>query len=229
MCRVWERAFVWAGGGVFAVSLAACAYAYVVPWATPAAPGGGATAAATDIGLFTIFALHHSLFARPSIKAIMAHAIPDRLLRSVYVWTASLLLLIVITLWQRVGGDIYQVTGWPAMLHAAVQLAGFLLVAKAVARIDVLELAGIRQHAAPEPLQVQGPYRWVRHPIYLAWLLVMIGTAHMTADRLLFAATSSLYVFVAVPFEERSLIRAYGESYQQYMNRVRWRLLPYLY
>src|SRR4051794_8487909 len=89
-----ERLVVWGGGGVFVLSLAACAYAYAVTWASPAAGGFGASAAvAADILLFTVFALHHSLFARDSVKDRVAHLVPGRLIRSVYVWAASLFLL----------------------------------------------------------------------------------------------------------------------------------------
>jgi protein-S-isoprenylcysteine O-methyltransferase Ste14 len=228
VASVWERLFVWTGGALFVVSLGAGAYAYLILWAVPA-PGGGTVAVAADAGLFTLFALHHSLFARASIKALMARALPERLLRSVYVWTASLLLLIVLALWQPIGGELYRVSGWRAALTAAIQLGGLWLVVRSVARIDALELAGIHQPGALEQLQVDGPYRWVRHPVYLGWFLAVLGTAHMTGDRLLFAVVSSLYVLVAVPLEERSLRRTYGDDYAAYVDRVPWRLVPYVY
>ena len=113
------------------------------------ARGGGRrldrrSAAAIDAVLFAVFALHHSLFARESIKRTVARVVPERLLRSFYVWTASALLLGVLALWQPVGGDVYHVTGWPAFVHAAVQLFGIWLIARSVARISPLELAGIK-------------------------------------------------------------------------------------
>src|SRR5262249_28531626 len=98
--------------------------------------------------------------------------IPRRLRRSVYVWIASLLLAAVCGLWRTVGGDVYRVDGLAALSLAAVQLAGFWIIARAVAKIDPLELAGIRATepdaagsavAEPSALQVTGPYRLVRH------------------------------------------------------------------
>src|SRR6185503_133569 len=101
----FERLFVWTGGTLFVLSLGACAYEYLFFWASPpAVPGrwSRAEALTIDAALFAVFALHHSLFARESIKRRIPRAVPDRLLRSAYVWTASLLLLIVLALWQPV-------------------------------------------------------------------------------------------------------------------------------
>ena len=186
-------------------------------------------AVAIDAGLFGVFALHHSLFARRSVKTHLARVLPERLLRSFYVWTASLLLLWVLALWRPAAGDVYAATGWLAAAHAAVQLSGFWLIAQSVARIDPLELAGIRPASGSEALQVAGPYRWVRHPLYLGWMLVVFGAAHMTGDRLAFAAISTAYLIVAIPWEERSLLRLFGEPYARYQRRVRWRVVPYVY
>jgi methanethiol S-methyltransferase len=83
--------------------------------------------------------------------------------------------------------------------------------------------------ARPGALQIVGPYRWVRHPIYLGWMLVVFGAAHMTGDRLTFAVISSLYLVVAVPWEEQSLRQSFGADYDRYKQQVRWRILPYLY
>ncbi len=75
----------------------------------------------------------------------------------------------------------------------------------------------------------RGPYRWVRHPLYLGWALAVFGAAHMTGSRLLFAAISTAYLVLAVPFEERSLLRAFGDAYAQYQRAVPWRILPFVY
>ena len=80
-----------------------------------------------------------------------------------------------------------------------------------------------------EALQVAGPYAWVRHPVYLGWLLAAFGPAHLTGDRLAFAAISSVYLVVAVPWEERTLVRTFGVHYEEYKRQVRWRIIPYVY
>jgi protein-S-isoprenylcysteine O-methyltransferase Ste14 len=213
---------------MFVSSLAVCAYAYVIRWASPSI-GGGWTHAAVNAALFAVFALHHSLFAREPVKRRLARVVPDRLLRSVYVWIASLLLLLVLALWQPIAGTVYAVAGWRVVAHAAVQVAGIWLIARSVSEIDPLELAGIKPPSGSDSLQFGGPYRWVRHPLYLGWLLAVFGAAHMTANRLAFASITTAYLLVAIPWEERSLRRLFGEPYARYQQTVRWRVIPFLY
>src|SRR5215510_6028235 len=207
-----ERVFVWLGGMVFVGSLALWIWWYAIALGR-SQPWSGCQPVLVDAALFTLFAAHHSLFARDSIKQRIP-AIPQRLVRSVYVWIASLLLIAVCLLWQPIGGDLYNAPSALAIVLALVQLLGVGIIARAVARIDPLELAGIRTEdeaaskratAGPSALQITGPYRLVRHPIYLGWIVIVFGAAHMTGDRLAFAAISSSYLIVAIPWEERSL------------------------
>jgi methanethiol S-methyltransferase len=234
--RALERAFVWLGGGMFVTALLAAGWTYVVTWSY-AAPFSGARSArsvAWNALLLTAFATHHSLFARERIKTTLVRAIPPRLVRSVYVWVASSLLLLVLGAWQPVGGTLYTGGGGRLVL-AAAQLAGLWLTIRAARTIHALELAGIRAQEAvddatsAQELQVGGPYGVVRHPLYLGWLLMVFGATPMTGDRLLFATVTSLYLVVAIPMEERSLGRAFGPAYSRYRERVRWRMIPYVY
>ena len=223
------RLFQWLGGALFVASLAYCTSWYLIGLGgSPASSGAGAPAFAFDAALFWLFAAHHSILARDAVKRRLA-AIPPHLIRSVYVWTASVLLLIVCRFWRTIGGEIYRVTGAGAWALAAVQLIGVWFIAQSVACIDALELAGIRPSRHAASLQTSGPYRWVRHPLYLGWMLAVFGVAHMTADRLVFATISSLYLVIAVPWEERSLRQSFGDSYAQYQSVVRWRVIPYVY
>lgn len=212
---------------MFVAALATCAYAYLVWWAKPSAFRPGAIA--LDAALLTVFAAHHSVFARDPLKARIARSVGAERVRSVYVWIASLLLIVTCVWWRPIGGEVYRVHGWRAVLHAGVQLAGLWIIAKAVAAIDALELAGIRMPSTDDALQIGGPYHWVRHPVYFGWVLATFGAAHMTGDRLAFAAISALYLAVAVPWEERSLLRQFGPAYAEYRRQVRWRILPYVY
>jgi protein-S-isoprenylcysteine O-methyltransferase Ste14 len=99
-----------------------------------------------------------------------------------------------------------------------------------VAEIDPLELAGIRMpDDRTETLQIAGPYRIVRHPLYLGWMLCAFGTNHLTGDRLAFAVMTSLYLVIAIPWEERSLVESYGGEYIRYQRQVRWRVIPFIY
>ena len=218
---------MWAGGAVFVGALAFCAYSYAVPWSRAGA--FSLSAAAVDAVLFSVFALHHSLFAREPVKRWLAAAVPEALLRSVYVWLASLLLIGVCLAWAPVGGELYAHHSIAAFGHGFLQAMGVVIIAMAVRTIDPLELAGIRRHAAAESLQIIGPYHWVRHPLYSGWLLVTFGAAHMTGDRLIFAGISTLYLLIAMPLEERSLRSSFGAEYDEYRTQVRFRLIPYVY
>jgi len=224
-----ERPFVWLGGALFVASLAVCAWSFLFRWSHPSAVQVRWPVFLADALLFSVFAAHHSVLARKDIKAVLASVVPERLLRSVYVWTASVLFLIVFALWQPVGGNPYHVTGWRAVAHACIQLGGLWLIGRSVGTIDPLELAGIRRHSPSEGLQITGPYRWVRHPLYLGWLMAVFGAAHMTGDRLAFAVTSSMYLFIAIPWEERSLVSTFGKQYEDYQHQVRWRVVPFVY
>jgi protein-S-isoprenylcysteine O-methyltransferase Ste14 len=239
------RVFIWVGGALFVASLATCAYHYLIVWAQPHPPAlwnmrdhqdtaAGReiplAAIAADLLLLTLFALHHSAFARDPVKTAVARLVPAPLARSFYVWVASLLLIAVCVCWQPIGGDVYDDSvGLRPYGHALVQLLGLWITARGVARIDPLELAGIRPASQSPGLQVTGPYRWVRHPLYFGWLLMFFGAAHMTRDRLLFATITTLYLVVAIPWEERSLLRSFGGEYARYMRDVKWRMIPFIY
>ena len=121
-------------------------------------------------------------------------------------------------------------TGQAAWAFAAVQLCGLWLIAAAVRGLDPLELAGIRPLSREVgALKVTGPYGIVRHPLYFGWVLMVFGAAHMTGDRLAFAVMTTIYLVVAVPWEEQALVRAFGDGYARYRRTVRWRIVPFIY
>jgi protein-S-isoprenylcysteine O-methyltransferase Ste14 len=224
-----RRSFVWIGGALFAGSIAYFVVWYALLLGTRHAFEPAALA--IDLGMFSLFALHHTLFARDSVKRIVEHLVPDHLLRSVYVWVASLLFLGVMSAWQRVGGLAYATTGWLRYPLIVLQLGAVWLIARSVGAIDALELAGIRQASKTDipSLQTSGPYYLVRHPLYLGWIVALFATPVMTGDRLAFAVISSTYLLIAIPWEERSLDRAFGRAYADYKRTVRWRVVPYVY
>ena len=223
-----QRAFVWFGGALFVSALAYCTWWFVFELSRPRADVAWGSLA-VDVLLLTVFALHHSVLAREAVKARVARLIPATLVRSVYVWIASLLLIVVCAAWAPIGGELYRATGWRAVVHAVIQLYGVWLIAQSVRGIDPLELAGIRNESARGPLQVRGPYALVRHPLYFGWVLALFGAAHMTGDRLAFAAITTLYLVIAIPWEERSLVRSFGDDYRRYTRQVRWRIIPFIY
>jgi methanethiol S-methyltransferase len=233
---VVAHATAWLGGGMFLASLGYFAWCYAFRFGRTAAVDTSTSrlvsAVLVNSLLFTVFALHHSVMARTGAKRRLARVVPPPLERSMYVWIASLLFILTCAAWQPIPIVLYDVP-WPwrgACL--ATQISGVWLTARAARLIDPLELAGIRQvqgGVRPAALEARGPYRLVRHPIYLGWALMTFGTPVMTGTRLSFAAISTTYLLLAIPFEERSLEDAFGEEYRAYCQRVRWRMLPGLY
>ena len=222
-----------AGGLVFVASLLYFAASYLARF--DAAPSGAPwlPPALIDMALFSAFALHHSVFARAGAKAWIQRHVPPALERSVYVWISSLLFLAVCGWWQPVPGQLWDIDGGGRAAMLAGQIAAGVATVAAARRLDVLDLAGLRQllRAAPRPhvLDDTGPYAVVRHPIYLAWIAFVWLAPSMTGTRLVFAAVSSAYLLLAVPFEERDLRRQFGHAYLAYSRKVRWRVLPFLY
>jgi protein-S-isoprenylcysteine O-methyltransferase Ste14 len=224
-------ALAWIGGGLFVASLLYTVYFYAVVLGDPAPANATSIAAAfvANLILFGLFAAHHSIFARDLAKRWVARVIPARMERSFYVWVASLLLIVVWLLWRQVPGLIYEAPGAARWLLYALQIAGVYLVIRAAGFLDALELAGIRQAQARTHdviFRTDGPFGLVRHPIYLGWILMTFAAPTMTADRLLFAVITTSYLVVAIPWEERSLVSAFGERYRTYQSIVRWRLIP---
>lgn len=218
----------WTGAALFVLSLIWFLLRYFGRFGTIIPPPADWRALAFDLLLFAAFALHHSVFARMGVRAWVARWIPPSLERSLYVWVASLLLVAVCELWEPVGGVAWSVSGGGAWILRAITLAGVGLAVQSAAIIDVWELAGIR---TPEPqttaaFRTSGPYGWIRHPIYLGWLLIVWSATPMTMTRFVFAAASSAYLLAAIPLEERTLRSTSGGRYADYARRVRWRLVP---
>jgi protein-S-isoprenylcysteine O-methyltransferase Ste14 len=226
-----------AGGVAFVGSLAFGVVAYSVwfgvaigPWSADS----GLSALAIDTALFSGFALHHSLFARTGMRHWVADRVSPTLERTVYVWIASALFAVLCWTWRPIPGLAWQVpTPWSAGL-TSLQILGVWLSLHGARQLDVWDLAGLRQALGRERPSGQtlvrgGLYRLVRHPIYLGWTLMVWPAATMTGTRLAFAALSTAYLVVAIPFEERTLRRDYGPSYEAYARQVRWRMVPFVY
>jgi protein-S-isoprenylcysteine O-methyltransferase Ste14 len=235
-------AIAWSGAALFFLSLANFYWRYFVTFGAPAPDAPPASAAILiNIGLFSLFALHHSLLARTGAKNWIKRMFPPQLERSIYVWVASVLFLVTCVFWQPVPAIIWAVTGPSARAIYLVPIGGFVLSTWSAIMLETSDLAGVKQFmrrpaaASSESLQPttdirsDGPYAFVRHPIYFAWLLVVWVVPHMNGTRLSFAIISSLYLAVAIPFEERSLVAHFGPAYATYQAKVRWRMLPFVY
>ena len=226
-----SKAFVWLGALLFVVSLVSFLVVYELRLGVPATADGGSLMPAVlfNIALFTIFALHHSVMARSGAKAWITRIVPRDLERSVYVWIASLLFLAVCWLWQPLPGVVWTTPNWTLrLLLGVVQGLGIGLSIRAAGIISVFELAGVRQanHQRPVEFTTAGPFGLVRHPIYLGWILLVFASIPMTASKLLFAVVSSAYLLAAIPWEEASLVEAFGDKYRSYQAQVKSRIIP---
>jgi protein-S-isoprenylcysteine O-methyltransferase Ste14 len=226
--------FAWLAALAFAGSLALFAYSYMVRFG--GSTGGDASLAAlvsppalVNFGLFTAFALHHSLFARAGAKRIVRRYVPPSLERSVYTMVASVLFVLVCLWWRPVEGMAWTLSGPWRIVGYTAQALGVVVTLAGARALDFLELAGVRQAmhvTTSHPLETGGVYRLVRHPLYFAWALLVFGAPDMTMTRLSFALISTGYLAVAIPFEERSLSETFGPAYASYREKVRWRMLP---
>jgi len=214
----------------FALFMSAIGYLGWWWWRLPLAPEAPLwPATLLDTLLFSAFALHHSVLARPFAKRVVERVVAPHLVRSSYVWVASLLLIGLCVVWQPVGHSLYRATGVAALGLGLLQLAGAALGVLTVRRINLRELGGLDTPQAVGALAATGPYRLVRHPLYLAVVLLLAGSAQMTGDRLLFAALATFYIVIAIPFEEAGLEAQFGARYAEYRRVVRWRLIPYIH
>jgi protein-S-isoprenylcysteine O-methyltransferase Ste14 len=223
----------WTGAALFLVSLLWFGYQYLSGFDRLPARLPLFGAITCDVALFSIFALHHSLLARTGGKRLVQRLASPKLERSIYTWTASLLFIGVCTFWQHVPGVVYVLPGPWRVAGYAVQFAGLVLTIRSSGRLGVLDLAGVRQATgAPgrrPSLETDGVYGFVRHPLYFAWALMVFGAPSMTATRATFAIVSTGYLALAIPWEERSLVAAFGAQYDSYRRHVRWRMIPGVY
>jgi protein-S-isoprenylcysteine O-methyltransferase Ste14 len=222
--------FAWLAAAAFAVSLGYFLYAYIGLFG---GTSGTPHAAITNLGLFTAFALHHSAFARTGAKNLVRAAVPPMLERALYTLVASILFVLVCRLWQPVEGLAWSLPGAWQWAGFAAQGAGIVMTVIGARALDVFDLAGVRQvmrpSSRPVVLKTDGVYGFVRHPVYFAWMLLVFGAPEMTMTRLTFAVISTLYLAIAIPFEERGLIETFGPDYASYRKKVRWRMIPGIY
>jgi len=182
-----------------------------------------------DAALLTLFAVQHSLMARPWFKRAWTRLVPKPAERSTYVLLSSLALLLMFWQWQPVGGVVWSVEK-PAFQWViyALYATGWLLVLTSTFLINHFDLFGLRQvflYLLGRPytqLKFGTPilYRHVRHPLYLGWLFAFWSTPVMTVAHLVFAIATTAYIFVAIQLEEKDLIDAHGDDYRRYKQTV---------
>lgn len=235
------RLFALSGTAAFGLSLVYFLYSYIVPFGVPAPAASRAAPIAWNVALFSAFALHHSVFARLPVREWVSRRAPGAE-RALYVWTASILFVVVCGSWQPVPGVAWEATGAAVWALRALQAGAVWLILRSAAILDIRELAGLsvrrsegdgRLEGLPLPgdteFRTTGPYGWVRHPIYAGWFLLVFAASPMTMTRLVFASVSCGYLLLAIPLEERSIRATAAGAYERYAQRVPWRLVPGIY
>lgn len=191
--------------------------------------GSLASSVAINLVLLTIFAVQHSLMARPWFKERWTQLVPWTIERSTYVLFASLALILLFWQWRPLGMEIWTVDNPAARIALWTLCAGgWLTVLIVTFLINHFDLFGLRQVWLPlmgrpytrVSFRTPLPYRFVRHPLYLGFLFAFWMTPTMTLAHLIFAVATTAYIVLAIQFEEHDLVAEHGADYERYRQEV---------
>ena len=200
----------------------------------PAVPS--AEAIAVNLLLLALFGLQHTIMARPLFKRWWTRLVAAPIERSTYVLISNGLLALLFWQWRPMGGMVWDVespTGRVVLL--SIFICGWLLVLIATALINHFDLFGLRQvwlylrgrRYFPPGFVTPGPYKMVRHPLYLGWITAFWATPSMTTGHLLYAIAMTSFILVAIRFEERNLLAEHGRKYKEYLRTIPM-LVPFI-
>ena len=210
------------------------AFGFVNNWLTPTSVDSGeyrgaGYALAVNLGLLGLFAIQHSVMARPAFKRWWTRRIPHQAERSVYVLASSLAMIALYAGWQPLPQVVFALEHPLARMAAhGVCAAGTLLILYSTFLIDHFDLFGLRQSwlalqgkvYTHRPFRTPSLYRYVRHPLYVGWLLFFWAAPTMTLGHLLLALGTTGYILVAIVLEERDLLAHFGADYRAWRART---------
>lgn len=182
-----------------------------------------------DTGLLTIFALQHSIMARKWFKQAWTRIVPQPIERSTYVLATCAALGLMFWQWRPLGGVLWDIQNEVGrMMVMNLYWFGFALVLVSTFLIDHFDLFGLRQvwlaligkEYTHHAFQIRALYRYVRHPLYLGFLIAFWAAPTMTAARLFFALVTTAYILTAIRFEEKDLVADHGQAYSLYQGMV---------
>jgi protein-S-isoprenylcysteine O-methyltransferase Ste14 len=199
------------------------------------AASSAGTAITINVLILALFAVQHTIMARPEFKEVWTRWVPWHVERSTFVLLSTAILALMAWQWRPLPAPVWHIeNGFVAALLAAISLAGWGIVLISTFLIDHFELFGLSQtvsYAFGRPL-VQPTfkerlfYKWVRHPLMLGFLIAFWATPTMSQGHLLFAVVTTVYVLLAIQIEEHTLVQLHGDSYRDYQRRVSM-LLPF--
>lgn len=207
---------------------------FVTNWLVPKSLDSGpapdaAVALAVNLGLLGLFAIQHSVMARPGFKLWWIRFVPVEAERSVYVLASSLAMIALYAFWQPLPSVVFALESPLASgIALGVCALGYLTVLYSTFLIDHFDLFGLRQSwlalrnraYTHRPFRTPGLYKYVRHPLYVGWLAFFWATPVMTVGHLLLALGITAYILIAIRFEERDLLAHFGPEYRAWRERT---------
>jgi protein-S-isoprenylcysteine O-methyltransferase Ste14 len=225
--------------GVGAYLFFFCTFLYLIGfvgnWLVPKGIDGGTpptspgAAVVVDMLLLGIFAVQHTIMARPAFKEVWTRWVPWHVERSTFVLLSTAILAVMAWQWRPLPEPVWHVESpLIAGLLTAVSLGGWGIVLVSTFLIDHFELFGLTQTVTyamgrphePPTFKERLFYRWVRHPLMLGFLIAFWATPTMSRGHLLFAAVTTAYILIAIQIEERTLVQLHGDHYRDYQRRV---------
>ncbi len=173
-----------------------------------------------NLALFLFFGLQHSIMARDWFKKRWQQIIPTSLERLTYLLFSSFAIGVIIWFWQPINGVLYDIRGSALSIFIrGISLCGLLIVAISVFSLNAADFSGwkqLNQNQSKPTFQTPLFYKLVRHPIYLGFIISFWATPLLTIGHLFFAILMTIYIYIGATFEERNLVKTFGNDYRNY-------------